>query len=283
MKTTISNQRLQATIDSKGAELTSLKDHNAREFMWQGDPQFWGKHSPVLFPIVGTLKNNRYHFEGKTYELPRHGFARELEFQLVEQSAASVTFALCETKMTLKVYPFLFELRLVYTLRENTLEIRYEVINKDSGVLYFCLGAHPAFALDGDFEAYSLATEKAQNLEFHVLENDLLSDKTGTLKLMDGQLPLRYSLFENDALVFKSPSAKALTLLKNQKPILKVYYDDFHSLGIWTKQNAGFICLEPWFGYADTLAATGNLTEKEGLVALGGNSQFDAKFLIEVF
>ena len=281
MNITISNNMLTATINSKGAELNSLKTRN-REYIWEGNPEFWGKHSPILFPIVGTLKDNSYTYYNQKFELSRHGFARDHEFKVIESSEDKVIFSLSSSSETLKVYPFEFELQVIYALEENQLKIQYKVINNSSSKLPFSIGGHPAFALPGNFENYSLLFEKQETLESHELENDLVSDKTRTFELEDKQFPLNYTAFENDALIFKNMESKSIEILENQKPLLRFSFQDFPNFGIWTKINAPFICLEPWLGYSDTSESNGNLFEKEGVVVLEENKIFKAGFTIEI-
>ena len=282
MNTTISNSTLKASIKNAGAELFSLKSQD-KEFIWEGNPAFWGKHSPVLFPIVGTLKNNTYTVFGQEYQLPRHGFARDMEFLLINKTENSATFSLQSSAETLKKYPFEFELQLIYTLQESTLDIEYKVINRNETKMPFSIGAHPAIALPGDFEIYSLKFEKEEVFQFSLLENDLVSNKTQVLETTENLVPLNYKLFENDALVFKTLESNSLTILENSKPYLKVNFEDFPSLGIWTKEQAPFICIEPWFGYSDTPGNSGDLFEKEGILILDANQTFTSKFSIQIF
>ena len=281
MNTTISNSTLKASIKNAGAELFSLKSQD-KEFIWEGNPAFWGKHSPVLFPIVGTLKNNTYKVLGQEYQLPRHGFARDMEFLLINKTENSATFSLQSSAETLKKYPFEFELQLIYTLKESTLDIEYKVINRNETKMPFSIGAHPAIALPGDFENYSLKFEKEEVLQFSLLENDLVSNKTQVLETTENLVPLNYKLFENDALVFKTLESNSLTILENSKPYIKVDFEDFPSLGIWTKEQAPFICIEPWFGYSDTPGNSGDLFEKEGILILDANQTFTSKFSIQI-
>lgn len=283
MNATLTKSGLTAIINTKGAELISLKTDNRKEYIWQADPAFWGKHSPVLFPIVGTLKNNQYTHNGQTYPLSRHGFARDMEFKITEQSNASVTFSLPSSEATLAVYPFRFELQLIYTLTKNGLEIGYKVFNQTDETMPFSIGAHPAFALPGNFEDYALLWEKPESFQFNLLQNDLISDQTAELQTTDRRTQLHYSLFENDALVFKSFQSESLTILKHNVPMVKVNFHDFQNLGLWTKPGAPFLCIEPWFGYADTLGSNGILSEKEGIINLKPHGNFETKFSIDVF
>jgi galactose mutarotase-like enzyme len=283
LTTTISNSVLSATINHKGAELISLQhSETKREYIWEGNPEFWGKHSPILFPIVGTLKNNSYQYKDKIYTLPRHGFARDFDFQLVTEETDKVVFSLQDNESTFNIYPFHFELQLIYTLQNSALIITYKVINNSAKTMPFSIGGHPAFALKNQFENYSLQFESAEKLISYQLENDLLSSKTLEIELKNNQLPLTYSLFENDALVFKSLQSKQIQILENNAPILNFKFNDFPHFGIWTKINAPFICLEPWLGYADTTKANGNILEKEGIQLLESNSYKDFNFSMEI-
>lgn len=282
MITTISNSTLSASIKHSGAELFSLKDNQDKEYIWEGNPDFWGKHSPVLFPIVGTLKDNTYTINGKEYQLPRHGFARDMDFQLIEKTENSAVFSLKSDAETLKKYPFEFELQLIYTLENSTLNIGYKVINNSKTKMPFSIGAHPAIALPEKFENYAFEFEKEEVLKYYILENDLISNKTENLETTENLIPLNYKLFENDALIFKSLESNSLTILENSKPYIKFDFKDFPSLGIWTKDQAPFVCIEPWLGYSDTAENSGDLYEKKGILVLDTNQTFNSQFSITV-
>jgi len=282
LDTTISNSNLTAKINPLGAELCSLKDSKGKEYIWEGNPEFWGKHSPILFPIVGTLKNNSYQYNGVKYHLSRHGFAREMEFKLTNKSKNSATFSIRTSEETLTKYPFDFELQICYTLNENILEIEYKVINNGKFQMPFSIGAHPAFSLVGSFENYSISFNQEEPLEYYILENDLISNKTKKLDIEHQKTSLNYALFENDALIFKTLKSNSLTILENSKSLLKVNFEGFPSLGIWTKKNAPFLCIEPWFGYSDTEDNFGDLFQKEGILILEENEKFKSKFNIEI-
>ena len=279
---TLSNDVICAQINTLGAELCSLKNTKNKDFIWEGDPAYWGKHSPVLFPIVGTLKNNTYTHNNEEYILTRHGFARDIEFKLVDKTKSTATFSIQSNSATLANYPFQFELQIQYTLVHATLEIAYTVINKDTTAIPFSIGAHPAFALPGNFENYSLEFEKAEPLEYTLLENDLVSIQTETIATNSNSVNLTYKLFERDALIFKKMQSNSLTIHDKEKPLLKVHFENFPNMGIWTKVGAPFICIEPWFGYSDTNESNGNLFEKEGVVILKSEDTFQTKFSIEI-
>ncbi len=281
MNITISNGIITAQINPKGAELISLK-HNDREYIWEGNPEYWGKHSPVLFPIVGTLKNNSYLYNNKSYALSRHGFARDNEFTVKEKSESKAVFSLVYNTDTLKAYPFKFELELRYTLSGTSLSIEYIIKNNDEKAMPFSIGAHPAFALPKNFESYSLKFEEDDKLVSTQLENDLLSAKTHTIETINRKLPLSYTLFDNDALIFKDLQSKSITILENDNPVLKVNFPEFPHLGIWTKSGAPFICIEPWQGYSDGIDSNGLLTEKEGMLILETGSTYTTAFTIDI-
>jgi galactose mutarotase-like enzyme len=283
MYVTISNSKLSAQIYCKGAELFSLKSlDNNQEYMWEGNPKFWEKHSPILFPIVGTLKNNSYTYNDKHFQLLRHGLARNLNFSLIHATDNQAIFTLQSSEETKQVYPFEFELQITYTLLDSKLELNYTIINNDKVAMPFSIGAHPAFALPNNFESYSLEFNQQETLNCFTLENDLVSDNSFEIALENKRLPLDYSIFENDALIFKTLQSRAITILENNKPLLKVAFNDFKNLGIWTKVGASFICIEPWLGYSDAVHATGNLLEKEGIQLVAVNERFECGFSVEI-
>ncbi len=277
----ISNQYLTVTINPKGAELSSLK-HQDREIMWEGNPDFWGKHAPILFPIVGTLKNNEFEYSEKKYSLPRHGFARDLVFEVSEKRADRVTFTLKSSAETLEKFPFTFEFSVIFILKEKKLLQYFQIKNEGQKTMYFSVGGHPAFALPGNFEDYSLHFDHDEKLEVFALKNDLLSRETTILNLQNQNLSLTQKLFENDALVLKKYASKVISILKNGEDFLHFSTGNFPNLGLWTKPNAPFICIEPWFGYADDISSTGKLTEKEGIIAIASEEIFEAHFAISI-
>lgn len=281
MKITISNTHLTATINTLGAELISLVKNN-KNYIWQVDEMYWNKTSPILFPIVGRLKNDSYLFNGKKYQLPRHGFARNLEFSFDKKSDSQVIFELNETEETKAMYPFTFKLLVAYTLIGNELVMEYFVRNQSDEVLPFSIGAHPAFAIEGNFENYFLQFNKEDLFETHHLENESFNGKTTLFDTKNNSIALNYALFEKDALVFKQLNSNEVTFKNKGKAILKVNYDHFPYLGIWTKQNAPFLCIEPWCGLADDINHNGNLEEKEGMNHLPAGEDFLRVIRIEI-
>lgn len=281
MIVTISNAQLSATINTIGAELISLVKNN-KNYIWQIDETFWNKTSPVLFPIVGRLQNDSYNLNGKSYHLPRHGFARNMEFSFDKKSDAQVIFELNETDETKANYPFDFKLLMAYTLMDNELVIEYFVRNQSEEVLPFSIGAHPAFAISENFEDYSLKFNKEDIFETNHLENECFNGKTTLVETENNAISLNHALFEKDALVFKHLKSNEVVLKHLDKNILKVNYDNFPYLGIWTKQNAPFLCIEPWCGLADNQKHNGNLEDKEGINHLPAGEDFLRAIRIEI-
>jgi len=278
---TITNNKISASIDSLGAELIRL-EKDSKNYIWTVDETYWNKTSPILFPIVGRLKNDTYRIENKTYELPRHGFARNLEFQIVNQTESSVVFVLESNSETLKNYPFEFQLELEYKLVGNELIMKYSVENKLKATMPFSIGAHPAFVIENSFSDYSLKFNQTEEFISYELDNEQFSNSFRKINSENGQINLNYSLFEKDALVFKHLKSNELILLNKNKPVLSVQFEGFPYLGIWTKPNAPFLCIEPWCGLADNSNHNGNFIEKEGIQLLEKNGVFQREIIISL-
>ena len=279
MLITITNNKISASIDTLGAELIRLEKDN-KNYIWTVDETYWNKTSPILFPIVGRLKNDTYSTENKTYELPRHGFARNFEFQIVNQTESSVVFLLESNSETLKNYPFEFQLELEYKLVGNELIMKYSVENKLKATMPFSIGAHPAFVIENSFSDYSLKFNQTEEFISYELDNEQFSNSFRKINSENGQINLNYSLFEKDALVFKHLQSNKLTLLKKNEPVLSVQFEGFPYLGIWTKPNAPFLCIEPWCGLADNVNHNGNIFEKEGINLLHPQEIFSRRIKI---
>ncbi|WP_027382707.1 aldose 1-epimerase family protein [Epilithonimonas caeni] len=285
---TIQNNRLKATLNELGAELTSLINlETGKEIMWSGNPDFWGGISPVLFPTVGALKDDQYIFEGQTYKLPRHGFARRRVFEVKGFSENEVVFELNSDEESLKIYPFEFSLEIKYALVENKLTVSYQVKNLSEKEMYFSLGAHPGFAIDtkngSSYNDYEIAFSDDEKLEVHPLVDNLISNKTKTIELNNKVLPLTYELFSKDALVMTKLISREL-ILRNRKNAHKVIFSfsNFPYFGIWAAKNADFICLEPWQGIADLENHNQEFTEKFGILKLEKNEDWKAHWAVEL-
>ena len=281
MNITISNHQIKATINTLGAELIRLEKDN-QNYIWTVDENYWNKTSPILFPIVGRLKNDSYSIEDITYELPRHGFARNFEFEIEHQTENAVVFLLTDNSETLKQYPFQFELRLKYEIIENSLIMNYSVWNKSDKLMPFSIGAHPAFAIYELFSEYTLDFNESEDFISHELEKEQFNNSSKIIASENGKINLDYALFEKDALVFKNLKSDTLTLLKKNQPYISVELKGFPYLGIWTKPNAPFLCIEPWCGLADNTNHNGNIYEKEGIQLLDNNAKFQREINITI-
>lgn len=282
----LENENIKITVNSHGAELKSVFNKvNQEEVIWQADPEFWGKSSPVLFPIVGTLKDGLYIYQGKEYKLPRHGFARDYNFKLEETSDFQLIFSLESSKEIVEVYPFLFKLQITYTLLGRSLHVAYNVENlSDVATMYFSLGAHPAFKVGrkaDDISSYRLLFNNDSALKANRLNNGLLTNHQNTIKLSNQKLQLNYELFENDALVLLDMESEKLTLLdSDDRTMLAFEFENFPYFGIWTVKDSGFICLEPWSGIADFDSHDQQLENKAGINTLQPNENWSASWTI---
>ncbi len=286
----IENDYLKVGVLSKGAELCSIiNKETGKEYIWQADPDIWGNHAPILFPIVGGLKNGSYNYEGKQYFLPRHGFVRNNNnIKLTGQTEIGVTFSLSHSEETLMDYPFQFSLEITYILNKNTLTVTHKVSNPGVKPLYFSLGGHPAFNVplfeSEEYEDYYLEFDKILDLETYLLTQDgLISTRTKKITENDCRINLHKNLFNKDALIFKGIKSKKVSLVsKNSGKILSVEYDDFNDLGIWAKPAAPFVCIEPWLGHADPEKTSGNIKTKEGIITLMPSRDFSASYAIKI-
>ncbi len=281
--TTLSNKSLTVQINNHGAELCSIRDSAGTEFIWQADPAVWNRHAPVLFPVVGKLRDNRCEIDGNIGELPQHGFARDMNFELIEQGETSRVFLLRPTAETRKNYPCEFDLKIIYRLSGRSLQIQYDVRNTGNSLMPFSIGAHPGFALPGPIDECFLEFEKPEELRAHLLgSSGLLSEETVPVELADETvLPLSATLFDRDALIFMDTKSDKITLgSKNSSRRLTVEFGGFPQLGIWSKPGAPFVCIEPWFGYADSEAPYGDLCRKPGIINLKAGESFQCSYRI---
>ncbi|RFM29809.1 aldose 1-epimerase family protein [Deminuibacter soli] len=286
----LENELLKVSIAEKGAELQSIiRKDNGLEYMWSGDATFWGKKSPVLFPIVGGLKNNAYTHNGKTYPLGRHGFARDKVFTVSAQTANTIAFTLESTADTLQVYPFTFRFTVQYQLNNASLLVTYKVENTGNENLLFSVGGHPAFKVPltdgGSYEDYYLQFDTAETAGRWPLSDEGLI-KTATEPLLENTdtLPLNKPLFYGDALVLKHLQSKSVTLKsKTHAHGLRFHFDGFPFLGIWSAKNADFVCIEPWCGIADSITTTGRLEDKEGIETLAPQGSFAKTWSVDLF
>jgi galactose mutarotase-like enzyme len=298
----LQNDQCRVLINSHGAELASLqrRDLGDLEYLWQADPAQWGRHAPLLFPIVGRLPEDTYLYNGQPHKLPQHGFARDQEFQLIHEEKKQLVFQLMASPASKAVFPFEFELRVIYELHGTTLTVGWKVRNPAAAPheLLFSIGAHPAFRcplLPGEaFEDYYFEFDKPLELRRQLLKGGLRSGETEPVPLSnkplvdDGTaLPLTDKLFADDALVFSNVEygdrIDWVVLRSDKSPrAVKVSFAGFPYLGLWTKSaQAGFVCIEPWQGVASVVGAPCELADKEGIIVLPPSMEFHAAYTIE--
>lgn len=286
----IENDQLKIGILGKGAELRSVyhKQHGL-EYMWSADPAFWSKSSPVLFPIVGQLKNNSYQYKGKSYHLPRHGFAREKEFIVADQKKEAITFLLQSDEATLAVYPFPFLFSLSYALHENELTVGYHVQNKGGEDMLFSVGGHPAFKVplvDGtSYNDYKLVFDQEEQAGRWPVSNEgLIQNTPQPLLQATREMPLTKDLFAKDAIVFKYLRSDAVELVSEKIPHkIHFSFEGFPFLGVWAAPGADFVCIEPWCGIADSVDAQGELESKEGINRIEAGETFSIAWRVRFY
>ena len=271
MQGILENDELKVIINYFGAEICSIKKKDTDvEYMWNADEKYWKRNAPVLFPFVGSLKNKEYLYDGKTYPMGQHGFARDMEFALVSNNGKEAWFSLSSDDSTYEKYPFAFTLEIGYVLEGNRLKVIWRVINEDDKNMYFSIGGHPAFMCplngQGKQTDYFITFDTDKDLVYSKLsENGLVYKKDNVLKTNGGKLSISGNLFDEDALVIENHQAHKVSLCNPEgNPYLTVEFDA-PLFGIWSpaKKNAPFICIEPWYGRCDSEEFSGTLEERE--------------------
>jgi galactose mutarotase-like enzyme len=286
----LENEKIKITASDNGGELHSITGKKeGTEYLWNGNPEYWKYHSPHLFPIIGKVKNSKYRVDGKEYELPSHGLARISQFELISQGNEYITFELRFSDKTLEIYPYKFSLHVTYTIRENSVEVSYKVINLDDKIIYFSIGAHPAFMCPIEknevLEDYYLKFNKIENSSIMCFNKDtyFTHDKMEYLTNSD-IIELNKEVFKDDALVFNDLKSNKITIKsENHNKSLSVEFNEFPYMGIWAPVNgAPFVCIEPWFGHADYEDFSGELKDKDGILSLEIGNEFNCSYIISV-
>ena len=288
----IQNDLLSVRINFKGAELSSVFNKKEKvEHIWQADASVWARHAPILFPIVGQVKEGKYQVDGEEFSLGQHGFARDRIFVLEEITKTAVVLKLESDDESLKIYPFKFNLFVKYNLDGSKLNITYEVVNTDNKDILFGIGAHPGFTVpfnsNTKFEDYYLEFENEETADKLLLStNGLLSGEVHD-KFLDVSkiISLKYETFSKDALIFEKLTSSHISIKSKESNVsLKVGIKDFPLLGIWTMpgKDAPYICIEPWYGVADSESSTGRFEDKKAINKLAVNDKFKMNFYIEI-
>lgn len=291
MQYEISNGVISIAAVLKGAELVSLKK-GGTEYLWQADSVVWNRSAPNLFPFVGKLNGGVYRFEGKTYPMTPHGFARDVPFVLSKRTDTYLRFALSDTDETRKVYPFPFLFEITYTITGSTLTQTWRVTNTGKSMMYFSLGAHPGFVcpVQGgkltDWTIRFSGDKKIDRVTARTINAaGLVQEKTDSFSLSEGTVQVTADMFSHDALIFEKSGIKAVTLLdKSKKEFVRVDFDT-DVFGLWSPQERGapFLCIEPWYGRCDLAGFSGELSDREWGNSLPPSAVFEKSFSITLF
>lgn len=287
----IANDFLEISVRKTGAELCAIKKlPDGKDYLWDANPKIWAGYAPVLFPIIGALKEDSYYFKGKRYTLNKHGFVRNnANIELYKSSDTSLIFTLTSNPETLKFYPFQFEFYISYTLEKNAIIVDHLVKNTGDETLFFSVGGHPAFRCplekDEKYSDYSIVFEHNETAHnFEVMDSGTIGPAKDLILNNSSIIHLHYAIFSNDALVFKNlKSRKASLVSKRSGKRVEVSYEGFPYLGIWAKPHADYVCIEPWLGIADPVDTDQELETKEGIIPLSGMKSFSASYRISIF
>lgn len=291
----LSNGTLSVEVSGHGAELCSIRK-NGIEYLWQADPEYWKRHSPVLFPIVGSLWNGVYRYGGKEYAMSQHGFARDMDFSLTGKSANDVWYRLEADEATLKKFPFRFVLEIGYRLEDNKIHVLWRVHNADSKTMYYQIGAHPAFyypdfspsaELKGYFSFGKTGASVCNDLEYILIKEKGCADPATVYRrrLGEGKFPIDTHIFDKDALILENGTVNRVTLhAPSGKPWLSLTFDA-PEVGLWSPpfRNAPFVCIEPWYGRCDRADFTGEISERDWIQSLEAGETSEKSYTIEIF
>ena len=279
----IENGYLKIGVKDFGAVLTSVKSQNSgHEFLWQGNPDVWNGQSPILFPVIGKMLDDKYCLDGSEYVMIRHGLARHYDFVLIEKDENSMTFEQTQNEETLKSYPYNYSLKIRFELNDNALTVTHTVKNTNDCVMYFSIGAHPAFNCEiGDRVVFekeeTLYSERIDHDSVITGEKDLILDNSN-------EIVLREHTFDKDALIFEAPKSDKVTL-ESQSSDRRIVFTlgDAPFFAVWSKPNAPFVCLEPWHGINDSYDKKSDISEKRGIEKLNPNEEFSFSWTAEFF
>ncbi|BCN30531.1 aldose 1-epimerase family protein [Anaeromicropila herbilytica] len=289
-KNMLKNEELTITIDNFGAELSSIKDTKTGvEYLWNADETYWKRHSPVLFPIVGSLKDKQYSYNNNVYSMSQHGFARDKSMDIVKKEENEIWFQLVADEETKRAYPFDFTLEIGYRLQGRKISVLWKVINTGEEKMYFQIGAHPAFLCpirENEKQTdYKIDFHTEEELTYKLLSKDgLLEAKEYELSTVEGVLQVTNHLFDKDALVIEKPYTNRISLKTPENKDYVTVHFDAPVVGIWSPAGrcAPFICIEPWYGRCDASDFNGTLEEREWINELSEKEEFQASYEIEI-
>jgi galactose mutarotase-like enzyme len=285
----LGNGYWKARVAEKGAELKSLLCvETGTEHVWNGDPAWWNGSAPVLFPVIGGLKGGEYRYQGKSYKLPSHGFARTSDFAVVRADADYAEFRLASSEATREAYPFEFELFVSFALTRTGIDVRYRVRNAGGADMLFSIGSHPAFVVPfagGTLENYYLLFDREEELErWFFKDGVIVAGKTAEVMENSRVINLDRRCFDDGIMIFKGPRSSVFSLVNGLNGrALRVVTEGVPYFGLWSKTGgAPFVCLEPWHGIPDMSDTSGELAEKEGIISLARGGEFATGYRVEV-
>ena len=290
MAVKLENEFLCVEIAEMGAEVTRIYDKTEdNEILWEGNPVYWKRHSPVLFPNVGKTYKNRVLINGTQYPTSQHGFARDNVFTCIEAASEKASFMLRSSEETKEVYPFDFELHINYKLNKKELTVEWQVKNCGDETMYFTIGGHPAFRFAKPEETkadYVLKIPGKEKIEYVLIDISCGCanvDKVHTLQLSEETYPLSDEMFANDALVVDNGQIEEAWLChKDGTPYVGVRSEGFPNYGIWSVEGAPFVCLEPWMGRCDNAGFNAELSEKPNVNKVEAGEKFIKDYTIVV-
>ncbi len=283
---TLKNDAITATVKADGAELCSLKNAAGVELLWQAGPQ-WPRHAPLLFPIVGRLKNDELRHRGKIYPMTQHGFARDLRFEWLEREPACCKLLLTDSEATRVRFPFAFRLEVTYAVKGAALDVALDITNTGGESLPASIGAHPAFNWplmhDVNREAYTLIFSDAETAPIRRLKDGLMRANAEPSPVSGKRLVLSEKLFDDDAVILDRLASKSVRYAADRGPSIEISWDGFSELGIWSKAGgAPFLCIEPWHGFASPADFDGEFTDKPGLMHIAPGGRRSLSYRIRV-
>jgi galactose mutarotase-like enzyme len=283
---TLRSGAIEATIKADGAELCSLRNAEGVELVWQAGPA-WPRHSPLLFPIVGRLKNDQLRHRGKTYPMTQHGFARDVRFEWAEQGANSCRLVLVDSDATRARYPFAFRLEVTYTVDDADLKVAFEITNTGGENLPASIGAHPAFnwpLLPGlAKEAYALTFANDEPAPIRRLVGGLMRAEPESSPIRGKFLPLSERLFDDDAVIIDQLASSSVRYAADRGPSIEIFWEGLPQLGVWSKPGgAAFVCIEPWHGFASPSDFDGEFSDKPGLMRIAPGEKRNLSYRIRV-
>lgn len=268
-------------VKEMGAELNSFKSKKTGiEYIWCGNTDIWYGQSPILFPIIGRLLDDKYMLDGKEYTMPKHGIVRKKPFELVENNGNSLVFVQKYDDESLKMYPYKFELKVKFEIKENGLKVTHTVTNLDDKEMYYSFGAHPAFNCEiGDRLEFNNDTELYTEKIDH---ESILIDGIFPVFTDENKLEITESLFDEDALILSDYNSTEIALKSDKHNRVVNFKFDSPILGIWAKPNAPYVCIEPWWGINDNYDKKDDLSKKRGIMSLTPSESKDFSWGIEI-